>query len=74
MRVPISCLVDADYDRGVANIYVNNKGFADSVGVIISDYDREFAIIEPIGDSNWPNLTTVYITNPSSIRPGDKVD
>ncbi|MBO4636118.1 MAG: hypothetical protein J5685_03130 [Clostridiales bacterium] len=74
MRVPISSLVDADFDRRVASIYVNNKGFADSVGVLIVDYDREFAIIEPIGDDTRPNLTTVYITNPSSIKPGDKVD
>lgn len=73
LKVPISSLVDADYDRGVASIYINNQGFADEVGVIIEDYDREFAIIAPIGDSSIPNTQTVIITNPSSIKPGEKV-
>ncbi len=74
LRVPISSLVNADYDRNIASIYVNNQGFCDEVGVIIEDYDREFAIICPIGDGSVPNLHTVIITNPSSIKPGDKVD
>lgn len=74
LRVPIGSLVDADYDRGIANIYVNNQGFADEIGVIILDYDREFAIIAPIGDNSRPNTQTVIITNPSSIKPGQKVD
>ena len=74
LRVPISALVSPDYDRGVATIYVNNQGFADEVGVIVEDYDREFAIVKPLGDSTVPNLQTVIVTNPSSISPGDKID
>jgi len=74
LRVPISALVSPDYDRGVATIYVNNQGFADEVGVIVEDYDREFAIVKPLGDSSVPNLQTVIVTNPSSISPGDKID
>ena len=74
LRVPVSSLVNADYDRNVATIYVNNQGFVDEVGVIIVDSDREFAIITPIGDSNNPNTSTVIITNPGSTEPGKKVD
>ena len=74
LRVPISSLVKPDYDRGIAGLYYNNKGFVDEVSVIIVDYDREFAIIAPIGDSSIPNHQTVIITNPKSVKPGDKVD
>ena len=74
LRVPIGALVSPDYERGVATVYVNNQGFADEVGVIIVDYDREFAIIEPIGDSSRPNLQTVIVTNPASVKPGDKIE
>ena len=41
---------------------------------MIVDYDREFAIIEPMGDSSEPNRQTVIITNPSSVSPGEKVE
>ncbi|MCQ2531259.1 MAG: hypothetical protein MJ093_00965 [Saccharofermentans sp.] len=74
LRIPVESLVDPDYSRGVATIYVNNQGFADEVGVIIEDYDREFAIVSPIGDNHVPNTQTVLITNPESIKPGEKVD
>lgn len=74
LRVPMGCLVNPDFDRDVATIYVNNEGFCDSVDVIIVDSDREFAIITPIGDSSVPNMQTVIITNPSSIKPGEKVE
>ena len=73
LRVPVSSLVNPDYGRGVASIYVNDQGFCSEVSVIIEDYDREFAIIKPIGDGSVPNLQTVYITNPTSVRPGDQV-
>ena len=74
LRVPVGCLVNPDYNRQVATIYVNNEGFADEVDVLIVDSDREFAIIQPIGDSTVPNMQTVIITNPSSIKPGEKVE
>lgn len=73
MRVPVSSLVNPDYNRGVATIYVNDQGFCAEVGVLVIDYDREFAIITPMGDSRTPNLQTVFITNPSSVRPGEQV-
>ena len=72
LRVPISSLVNPDYDRGVATIYVNKDGFASEVSVFIDDYDREFAIIKPF-EGNVPNNKTVLITNPSAVKPGDKV-
>lgn len=73
MRVPVSSLVNPDYSRGVASLYVNDQGFCSELGVLITDYDREFAIITPMGDSSAPNLQTVYITNPESVEPGDQV-
>jgi hypothetical protein len=74
LRVPIGSLVNPDFDRNIATIYVNNKGFVDEVTVIIADNDREFAIITPSGDSSVPNLQTVIVSNPSSIKPGEKVE
>ena len=73
MRVPVSSLVSPDYDRGVATLYINDQGFCSELGVLIEDYDREFAIIKPMGDVSVPNLQTVYITNPGSVSPGDQV-
>lgn len=73
LRVPVTSLVNPDYERNIATIYYNNQGFVDEVGVIIVDNDREFAIITPIGDSSIPNTQNVIITNPESTSPGNKV-
>lgn len=73
MRVPVSSLVNPDFDRGVATLYINDQGFCSELGVLIEDYDREFAIVKPMGDVSVPNLQTVYITNPGSVSPGDQV-
>ena len=73
LRVPVSSLVDPDYSRGVATMYINDQGFCNQIGVLIVDYDREFAIVTPMGDSSVPSLQTVYITNPGSVNPGDQV-
>ena len=73
LRVPVSSLVDPDYSRGVATLYINDQGFCSELGVLIVDYDREFAIVTPMGDGSAPNLQTVYITNPDSVSPGDQV-
>ena len=73
LRVPITSLVNPDFDRGVSSIYTNNDGFATEVSVFIKDYDREFAIIAPF-EGSVPNNKTVIITNPSSVKVGDKVE
>ena len=73
LRVPVSSLVDSDYSRGVATMYINDQGFCNQIGVLIVDYDREFAIVTPMGDGSVPSLQTVYITNPGSVNPGDQV-
>ena len=59
---------------GMASIYTNNQGFVEEVRVIVLDNDREFAIIDQVGDSSVPNLDTVIITNPKTVKPGKKVD
>ena len=59
---------------GMASLYTNNQGFVEEVRVIIQDNDREFAIIDRAGSSKVPDLNTVIITNPKTVKPGDKVD
>ena len=59
---------------GMASVYVNKQGFVEEVRVILLDNDREFAIIDRAGKSTTPNLNTVIITNPKTVKPGDKVD
>ena len=59
--------------NGIASIYVNDQGFVAEHRVIITDYDREFAIIIPVAGSKIPDLDTVIIVNPKSCKPNDKV-
>ena len=66
-------IVISDYS-GIASVYTNNQGFVEEVRVIVLDNDREFAIIDQVGKSSVPNLNTVIITNPKTVKPGDKVD
>ena len=68
----VTDVVCSEYD-GIASIYVNNQGFVEEYRVIVTDHDREFAIIIPIGGSKVPNSNTVIITNPETVKPGDKV-
>lgn len=62
-----------DY-AGIASVYSNNQGFVEEIRVLVLDSDREFAIIDQIGKSSVPDLDTVIITNPLTVKPGDKVD
>ena len=66
-------VIVTDYS-GMASVYTNNQGFVEEIRVIVLDNDREFAIIDQVGKSTVPNLDTVYITNPKTVKPGDKVD
>jgi len=59
---------------GIATLYTNNQGFVEPVRVILLDNDREFAIIDRAGVSKVPDLNTVIITNPKTVKAGDKVD
>ena len=59
---------------GIASVYTNNQGFVEEIRVIVLDNNREFAIIDQVGKSSVPNLNTVIITNPKTVKPGDKVD
>lgn len=75
IRVPVSALVDADYDRGTATIYVNESGYARGYTVQVKDYDREYAIIAPISEEQTvPSISTIVITNPQTVKEGDKVE
>ena len=66
-------IVVSDFS-GMASVYVNSQGFVSEVRIILLDNDREFAIIQRAGKSSVPNFNTVYITNPKTVKPGDKVD
>ncbi|MCR5275568.1 MAG: hypothetical protein K6E26_09445 [Clostridiales bacterium] len=74
IRVPVSSLANADYDRGIATIYVNESGYARGCTVQIKDYDREYAIIAPLEKADVPSISTIVITNPSTVKEGDKVE
>ena len=74
IRVPISTLANADYDRGVATIFVNESGYARGYSVQIKDYDREYAIIAPLENEQIPSISTIVITNPGTVKEGDKVE
>jgi hypothetical protein len=74
IRVPVSSLANADYNRGIATIYVNESGYARGYTVQIKDYDREYAIIAPLEKADIPSISTIVITNPSTVKEGDKVE
>ncbi|MBR3058535.1 MAG: hypothetical protein IKG93_11285 [Clostridiales bacterium] len=74
IRVPVSSLVNPDFNLGFASIYVNESGYAREYAVIVIDYDREYAIISPVEGQSVPNLSTIVITNPSTVKVGDKVE
>ncbi|MBO4495011.1 MAG: hypothetical protein J5752_04045 [Clostridiales bacterium] len=74
LKVPVSSLVNPDYDRGVASIYVNESGYARSYTVLVIDHDREYAIIAPVDEQSVPSISTIVITNPSTVKVGDKVE
>lgn len=74
LRVPASSLIDADYSAGFADILYNNSGYARKLKVVVIDHDREYAIIAPVEGFDVPNLSTIIITNPSTITEGDKVE
>jgi len=59
--------------KGIGSIYVNSKGFVAEHRVLITDYDREFAIIIPVAGNRIPDHDTVIIINPESCKPDDKV-
>lgn len=64
--IPLKC-------SGIADLYYNNQGFVDTLRVIVIDSDREFAIITAYGNQKKPDYNTVYVTNPDSCKPNDKV-
>ncbi len=74
LRVPASSLIDANYVSGYAQILYNSSGYARKLTVTVIDHDREYAIIAPVQGFDSPNLSTIIITNPSTISEGDKVE
>jgi len=74
LRVPASALIDPDYTTGYADILYNSSGYARKLRVVVADHDREYAIIQPVEGYDSPNLSTIIITNPSTISVGDKVE
>ncbi|MBR6852084.1 MAG: hypothetical protein IKM88_17830, partial [Lachnospiraceae bacterium] len=74
LRVPISALVNPDLERGVASIYINESGYAREYTVIVIDSDREYAIIAPVEGQSVPSISTIVITNPNTVKVGDKVE
>jgi len=74
LRVPVSALIDADFNSGYAQILYNSSGYASKLTVTVIDHDREYAIIAPVQGFDLPNTSTIIITNPNTISAGDKVE
>ncbi len=74
IRIPISALVDPDYDKKIAMILINDSGYARGFMVWIEDYDREYAIVSPITEGSEPKLSSIVITNPNTVKDGRKVE
>jgi hypothetical protein len=73
-KVPVSSLIGVDYSTGYAQLMYNASGYARLVTVKVTDYDREYAIIEPAEGFDYPNDSTIIITNPETISEGEKVE
>lgn len=75
LRVPTAALVNADYKMGYAEIIYNSSGYAAKLTVTVVDHDREYAIIAPVeATPNVPDTSTIIITNPDTIKVGDKIE
>jgi hypothetical protein len=74
LRVPVSSLINPDFDTGYAQILYNSSGYARKLTVTVLDHDREYAIIAPVEGFDIPNMSTIIITNPNTISEGDKVE
>ena len=74
IRIPITALVDPDYDKKIAMILINDSGYARGFMVWIEDYDREYAIVSPITEGSEPKLSSIVITNPHTVKDGHKVE
>ena len=75
LRVPTSALVNADYKMGYAEVIYNSSGYAAKLTVTVVDHDREYAIIAPVeATPNVPDTSTIIITNPDTIKVGDKIE
>lgn len=74
LRIPITALIDPDYELGAAQILVNSSGYARSRTVAILDHDREYAIVGPVKGQEAIDTSTIVITNPNTIANGEKVE
>ncbi len=75
LRVPASALMNADYKMGYAELIYNSSGYAAKLTVTVVDHDREYAIIAPVeATPNIPDSSTIIITNPETIKVGDKIE
>ncbi len=74
LRVPLSALVDQDFDSNHAAIIVNSSGYAQKVTVEVTAWDREYAIIKPVEGFDTPNESTIIITNPNTVSVGSKLE
>jgi hypothetical protein len=74
LRIPISALIDPDYEMGDAQVLINSSGYATSRTVAVLDHDREYAIIGTVEGQEAIDTSTIVITNPNTIADGEKVE
>ncbi len=74
LRIPITALIEPDYEAGVAQILINSSGYARSRTVAVLDHDREYAIIGSVEGLEGVDTSSIIITNPNTISDGEKVE
>jgi hypothetical protein len=71
LRVPLVSLVDYKEKKTEASIMIVSEGLTQLRSVRILDHDDQYAIIEPIDDSeNAPVVSTILVVNPDSVEEG----
>jgi ribulose bisphosphate carboxylase small subunit len=64
-------LVDYKEKKTEASIMIVSEGLTQLRSVRILDHDDQYAIIEPIDDSeNAPVVSTILVVNPDSVEEG----
>jgi hypothetical protein len=74
LRIPVSAIMDFDKETNSGSIFIVQGGYVRKAGIDIVDYDREYAIIKPDGNSEYqPKVNGYLVKNPSSVREGESI-
>lgn len=72
MKVPISSIMNLDPETKEGQLLIVQGGYTRISRVLVTDQDREYAIIEPVADQPYkPVVSTVMVLNPNAIEEGE---